>query len=135
MNTENLLKAAAYIRTVPQSKFDMDIWRGTDKNKPQHECKSIGCVIGHCTILDPNIKKAVKKYSLGLSFDYYDWATDFFTLEYDQWEWCFSYVWKNSDNTPEGAALRIEWLINHGLPDNWEKQMNGEAELCYTKKS
>ena len=48
-----------------------------------------------------------------------------------EWDWCFSSRWADIDNTPTGAALRIEWLLNHGLPKDWRKQMVGEAPLCY----
>jgi hypothetical protein len=136
MNTENLIKAAAYIRTVPQEKFDMSVWRDNRSERPENECNSVGCAVGHCTFLDPNIKSVAKRHErLFNGFNFWEWSLEFFDLGNNQWNWCFDYEWGEVDNTPEGAALRIEWLINHGLPDNWEKQMNGEEELCYTLKS
>lgn len=126
MNTENLLKAAAYIRTIPQSKFDMGTYR--QDGTITHECNSVGCAVGHCSVLDTSehFHSIVKGY-----FTWNLWATDFFGLTDNEWTWCFTGCWDRTDNTPEGAALRMEWLINHGLPDNWEQQIDGDEPLCY----
>jgi hypothetical protein len=132
MNTENLLKAAAYIRMVPQEKFDMSFWREDNLEAPINECSSIGCAVGHCTFLDPKIKSIIKRHAkIFDGFNYWKWSLDFFELGDSQWEWCFDWDWVETDNTPEGASLRMEWLVQHGLPDNWKEQMNGDEPLCY----
>ena len=127
MNKENLQRMADYIRTIPQEKFNMVAWRDGDTNK--HECDSVGCVVGHCTVLDKI--ENIPFTSLG-SIDFTRWSEDFtgiYTRE--EWNWCFSDEWHEVDNTPEGAALRIEWLLEKGLPEDWEEQMNSEVPLCY----
>jgi len=91
------------------------------------ECNSVGCIIGHCTALDPN---PLPRWGEG-GIRFCDWAVKFTELVGDEWKWCFSSKWLTTDNTPEGAALRIEWLLNNGLPENWVEQMNGTAPLCY----
>jgi len=48
------------------------------------------------------------------------------------WSWLFSDIWKDSDNTPHGAAKRILWLIQFGVPMDWAKQRDGNAPLCYS---
>ena len=53
--------------------------------------------------------------------------------EADIWDWCFCSAWKATDNSPGGAALRLQWLENHGLPEDWNKQMYGTARLCYVE--
>lgn len=132
MNRHNLERMAHHIRTVPQEKFSMDDFRpfticyyGWDKT----ECDTVGCVIGHCTILSseplPRTDDGIIKFKL---------FSELFTglpVHGPAWCWCFSGLWENTDNTPTGAALRIEWLLNNGLPENWKAQMNGEAPLCY----
>ena len=35
------------------------------------------------------------------------------------------------DNTPQGLAKRSRYLIEHGLPEDWEGQMRGRVPLCY----
>ena len=131
MNKENLQKMADYIRTVPQKKFDMEIYRvGSHKTA---ECGSIGCVIGHCTVLDSEPLPMGAWRSDGEGIDFATWSEKFTGLSTtsDEWDWCFSSGWSHFDNTPEGAAKRIEWLINKGLPKDWFKQMGGENPLCY----
>ena len=129
MNKENLQRMADYIRTIPQGKFDMQVWRNGQEEKA--ECDSVGCVIGHCTVLDAeNIEKFIGFWD---KIDFDTWSEFFTGIDTGsaKWYWCFDADWHYRDNTPEGAALRIEWLIKNGVPENWKSQLNGEAALCY----
>lgn len=46
--------------------------------------------------------------------------------------WCFSAKWAKTDNTPEGAAARIRWVLRHGeIPADGLQQCYGTAPLCY----
>ncbi len=129
MNKENLQKMADYIRTIPEEKFDMRDYRSFD-DKFSTECDSVACVIGHCTVLDKeNILENFIKSSGNICFT--EWSYDFTGIMSNEWYWCFSSYWTDTDNTVEGAARRIEWLINNGLPEDWEKQMHREEKLCY----
>lgn len=134
MNRENLQRMADHIRTVPQELFNMEFYRSGDCKKPK--CGSVGCVIGHCTILDEN---PLPRIAYSNEIDFTVWSEMFTGIEdyQDEWNWCFSSGWADyrTDNTPEGAALRIEWLLNHGLPNDWEYQMCGMADLCYIPKN
>jgi len=127
MNRHNLQRMADYIRTVPQEKFSMDLYRHGREQK--HRCGSVGCVIGHCTILGD---EHIPRHDNG-NIDFETFSEDFTGLDAGRsaWNWCFSDQWHYTDNTPTGAALRIEWLLNNGLPENWDDQMNGRAPLCY----
>jgi hypothetical protein len=130
MNKENLQRMADYIRTVPREKFDMLEFRGGEGKKA--ECDSVGCVIGHCTVLDAeNIKARFTDVDGEIRFAI--WSEEFtgLSLHRSGWDWCFSADWIYIDNTPEGAALRIEWLIENGLPEDADEQMIGAAKLCY----
>ena len=49
----------------------------------------------------------------------------------DERRWVVSGYWAEVDNTREGAALRIDYLIDTGLPENWCEQINGTAPLTY----
>lgn len=128
MNRENLQRMADHIRTVPQEKFEMVEWRSAEYETK--ECGSIGCVIGHCTILD---SKPLPRLHSSNHIDFGEWSEDFTGLDQssDEWEWCFSSSWHEEDNTPDGAALRIEWLLKNGLPTDWKFQMEGALPLCY----
>jgi len=39
--------------------------------------------------------------------------------------------WKFIDNTSKGAAQRIRYFLEYGLPENWKEQMTGKAPLSY----
>jgi len=129
MNRENLQRMADYIKTIPQEKFDMGKYRDTNDIKT-HECNSVGCVIGHCTILDKN-PLPIFKNTDGIRFT--DWSEVFTGLNgaSDEWGWCFASEWYDVDNTPTGAAKRIEWMLDNDLPEDWEEQKDGWNPLCY----
>jgi len=125
MNRENLQKMADYIRTIPQDRFSMKFYRFGQHETP--ECDSVGCIVGHCTILDTNPLPIYRSKAINFN----EWSDQFTLLYGASWAWCFSERWARVDNTSEGAALRIEWLLKHGLPENWYEQLWGIEPLCY----
>jgi len=131
MNRENLKLMANHIRKIPQELFDMRIFREGQLITPK--CNSAGCAVGHCTVLDPN-PDGIPRFGDG-EINFVKWSEIFTSLNDYQWNWCFSWDWRLRDNTPEGAALRIEWLLKKGLPRNWKSQMIGKAPLCYRNKN
>jgi hypothetical protein len=128
MNRENLQRMADYIRTVPQEKFNMEFYR--KGNEKHHKCNSVGCVIGHCTVLD-DFDNIPTLWNDEINFT--EWSTNYtgIALRESEWIWCFDSLWNQTDNTPTGAAHRIEWLLNHGLPEDWFEQMTGKTPLIY----
>lgn len=51
--------------------------------------------------------------------------------ESDAYLWCFASGWVDTDNTPQGAAKRILYMLEHGVPLNYFQQMRGLMALCY----
>jgi hypothetical protein len=129
MNRENLQRMADYVRTIPAEMFSMNFYRLGEK--VSHECGSVGCAIGHCTVLDPRPLPKLSHDSERIDFDIWSEMFTGIKLMSPEWGWCFSKYWYFSDNTPDGAADRIEWLLNRGLPDDWSQQMLGNNPLCY----
>ena len=134
MKRENLQLMANHLKNnvIPEN-FEMDQYRANgDYINPV--CGSVGCTVGNCTVLDTENVMNNFINSDG-RIDFTAWSEDYTGLleaEYEaEWEWCFGCQWIFIDNTPTGAALRIEWLLNHGLPENWMSQMYGREELCY----
>lgn len=128
MNVENLKKMADYVVTIDKEKILMNRFRVTDKKNI--ECDSVGCVIGHCTVLDrENIIKNYLDENYVILF--HKWSLNFTGLRGNEWDWCFGASWYKVDNTPIGASKRINYLLEHGLPKNWYEQMIGEEPLCY----
>jgi len=127
MNRENLNKMADYIETIPQEKFNMATYRTGESIK--HECDTVGCVIGHCTVLDKN--PLPMDYIGDIAF--YAWSKEFTGLDPDSSEWAYLFAseWEDMDNTPTGAASRIRHFLENGLPQDGREQMEGYAPLSY----
>ncbi len=130
MYKENLLKMADYIETIPQEQFNMGTFRFNDKCV-NPECNSVGCIIGHCTILDAeNVINNFMKPSNIINFQ--AWSEEFTGIKGNNtWEYLFSSEWLTSDNTPTGAAKRIRYVVEHGLPDTFFEEMTKGKHLSY----
>jgi len=115
MNKENLLRMANHIETIPQKEFDMGSFR---KGGPSNEfqCNTVGCAIGHCTILDTENIKNNFVYSDG-DINFEAWSKDFTGVRnIELWNHLFGNKWKYVDNTPKGTANRIRHVVKHGFP-------------------
>jgi hypothetical protein len=117
MNVKNLDKLAAYLEGLPSnySHFHMSYFvSGMDGflNSYQHcevplanECGTVACALGHgpaagiCFTPDDN--RSWWQYA----FNHY---TD---GDMDLWNWLFSDRWYSVDNTHQGAAARIRYVL------------------------
>lgn len=129
MNKENLLKMADYIETIPQESFDMSDYRTGQWETP--ECNSVGCIIGHCTVLDKVTAANVKMWDETIDFQLWSYSFTKINVESAEWDYLFHSMWKYADNTPTGAAKRIRYFVENGLPDTWEEEMYRECKLSY----
>jgi len=132
---QNLLKLADYLSKFQETierRFDMSSFdRSRSPHSTQPVCGSVGCAIGHGPYA------GIPKLD-GESWIVY-WQRVFMSPEHfdcsddgtDPWSWCFSEEWASIDNTAAGAAKRIYWLLDHGLPYNADDQLSGNAPLCY----
>lgn len=133
MNRENLKIAADNLRQPLKTGFSMEVFdeTGVTGDSEKIVCGSVGCAIGHTAFVIPKYKNETwLDYSLrvtGLTDNDYEGNS--------AWDWCFSEEWRYVDNTPQGAADRIDWLLEYGLPLNWQEQLFGEAPLCYKVKN
>ena len=110
---------------VDESMIKMSVYRLLLK-RDTHECESVGCVIGHCVILDDlgNIPL------LGEEIHFELWSELFtgLTKSNNKWWWCFGGCWPN-DKTQ--ILLRLKYLIdNKSLPIEWEEH-NERYEVDY----
>jgi len=148
INKSNLRKLAKYLLSLPENykSFDMSLWlRNKRRNRwgeytefapneitkrlndeGEYTCGTAGCAVGHAPLAGIPPK-------LGEDWtDYCDrtlvrWLADFT----DEWQWCFGSEWASVDNTPQGAGKRIMYMLKHGVPVDWQDQMDGDAPLCY----
>lgn len=137
MNTENLLKLATYLLSG-ELKAEFDMISFTDSVLPieqanfKTECGTVGCAAGHGPYA------GIPKHSTETWMEYIYRVFDIANGAYNynsRWVWLFSGTWRYTDNTPQGAAKRILYLIRHGLPDDWEEQMTKCAPLTYLNET
>ena len=121
---QNLIKLAqGLLHGASVSYFHMRFFATNMHGKT---CGAVGCAIGHAPYF------GVYKYK------HEDWREfskrALISDEYsDEWSWCFDSKWSKVDNSRRGAAKRIIWYLQYGLPNDWVKQMMGKSPLCYKK--
>lgn len=114
MYKRNLVRMANYLWNLPQESFGMNIYLknvgGIEIGPDEHECGSIGCVIGHSIYLqDIEGKKG--------DYLWVDVATSIFgedNFSDGYGRFIFSSDWELEDNTPQGAARRIIHVLTGG---------------------
>jgi hypothetical protein len=134
MNRANLEKLAAYLESLPADyeHFSMesylrnadDYFYWTSMADTLQDCGTVACAIGHgpAAGITP------------LPGENWDLYTDrVFELEAYQWSWCFSSSWHQVDNTPQGAAKRIRYMLDHGVPENVDRQKAGRDPYLFAK--
>ena len=116
INYLNLKRMYNYVlENVPEEKINMMDFRHGDLYS--HKCQTVGCVIGHCTILDKweNIPKTKNG-----EIYFEKWSENFTGLDFisNNWNWCFGPRWPNNKKQ---ILLRIKYLIdNQEVPKNWD---------------
>ena len=128
-NARNLRTMCAYLWSGKLiAAFDMGLF----SNGVGHECGTVGCVLGHAASV---IGRSAREGWIGFSDRAFGLRAFGSSHSANCWAWCFSCAWKGTDNTPHGAASRIEWMLERGLPADWERQMYGKSPLCYQQSS
>lgn len=134
----NLRQLATYLSALPDGygQFDMGNYRAKGAivdgaagfPRKLNDCGTVACALGH----GPNagIAPEGSRTWLAYSSDHFISPSQDETEPY--WEWCFSGLWMDSDNTPKGAAARINWMLDHdGIPADWWEQISGDSPLSY----
>jgi hypothetical protein len=134
MNKTNIYNAIQYMKTVDPKWFDMASYR--DGEETTHQCKSVGCIIGHCTILDPN-PLSVHGYSDDIDFS--TWASEFFDLNVCTalWDFIFSSYWAeySKSKSLKQAIRRLKYVYKHGnVPEGWNGDFEKTTLLYYLNK-
>jgi hypothetical protein len=129
---ENLRIMADYVKTRSLDTFGMRNWvvfQGQTKlPNTEHPCGSVCCIVGSA----PALRKKYPQFTPGNLEGWDNYARRIF-LECeddsdceDVYQYLFESDWYNRDNSADGAAARIEYFLEHGLPDNWMDQIGGD---------
>ena len=121
----NLRKLAAKLLAVSESEFDMAFFSDNDEPCDPVRCGTVGCAVGWGPAA--GIEASVN------DDNWWNYSYRVFVPSDDveAWDWCFDADWASVDNTPSGAALRILYLLDKGLPEDSYEQMYGSEPLCY----
>lgn len=119
IHRERLRKLAEYLLTqVPQEKFDMSIYRIWDD--VDHICGSAGCALGWspAIMLGSTFRRYKSRSSSFFQLFSRIISKEYFGIDPDKntWVYLFSGLWSWTDNTPQGAAARILYFLDHGVP-------------------
>ena len=121
---------------ISESEFDLETVAKRIKNGA-NPCGTVACAIGHgpaagISVNDPEIHGwfSYAKVRFG-ALNHWVGSVDENSEGSRLWSWLFASEWHTTDNTVKGAAARIRWYLQHGIPDNWEQQRLGNAPLCY----
>jgi hypothetical protein len=117
MNKENLKLLAEYLLSLPENyeHFDMCVYNddvATDAFNSAG-CGTAACALGHAPYVPGLPSKFICSWAT--------YANEVFDLHINDsaWDWCFNAFWYDEDNTPHGAAKRILYLIEHGMPEGF----------------
>ena len=141
---DNLLKLAAYLKTLKDpSRFDIRAYAfgplceddGTlhddteelplvefvKTNREIPGCGTVCCAIGMTPFVFPEVvQKFVQENEYDAGSYWKGWHSLsqhlFGKMDEGYWAWMFEYFWDRIDNTPEGAALRIEYFVSAKRP-------------------
>ena len=94
------------------------------KGKRVVNCGTVGCAAGH----GPSFGIKAKQ---GEDWDEYI-DRQFGLLTGSPWYWCFDSEWDDIDNTPRGAALRIHYMLDYGIPEDFDIWTPGTSKKLYT---
>lgn len=145
---ENLERLAAYLEALPKSyrHFDMGTFmrhdgeheldpklddQGVMVKDPQRflsDCGTVACAVGHGPAAGiPLGRTFVDRHTTawsGLKSTTIDWdgysGRNFAPHFESAWQWMFGGDWGSIDNTAQGAAARIRYVLKHGdAPDDF----------------
>jgi hypothetical protein len=136
MNRDNLETLAAYLEGLPADyqHFNMNVYVMKDDRLFNYAsgapfagaCGTVACAVGHGPAAGIPAKLEEEWWT--------DYARRVFELKGCENDWCFAGLWVNVDNTPHGAAKRIRYLLDHGLPEDAEYQMYGDAPYLFAQE-
>ena len=130
MNEKNLRKLAKYLEKLPASypHFSMFDYV-SDGTQPQEahefECGTVACAVGHGPAAGIKPKKEE---------GWCEYEDRVFALAKSEWDWCFASEWRITDNTPQGAAKRILYMLEHGVPADYHAQMIGDEPYIFNEE-
>ena len=117
------------LKNVSSSQFNMRIYRDFYK-RTNYECDSVGCAIGHLTILDEKFKTDKDYFRYGKCINFTKWSENYFKLKFSHYVFLFSSGWGQLFPLYDGEKQlvhcieRFDYLIkNKIVPEGFVKNL------------
>jgi hypothetical protein len=127
IDRENLQRLATFLMhgngVSKGVEFNMR-WYMKEERQEEIVCKTSGCAVGFAPFA--GIEKTPFE-----SWNDYCKRTLIESTYDDPWHWCFSADWGMIDNTREGAAKRIQYFLDNGVPsefDSYDAEINSQYD-------
>jgi hypothetical protein len=111
-NLQVLATYLAYADKPEEVKFDMMSYSDPKHSYDSTTCGTTGCAVG----FGPFAGILKEHYETWFSYVKRTLVPQVGSVEFD---WCFSAYWNQVDNTPEGAAKRIQLMLDTGVPNTF----------------
>jgi len=131
MNIENLTTLAYYLSGLPEGYGHFGMYNYSQDRESRfapitrHECGTTACAVGHGPYAGIPIE-------VGEYWPDYSERVFIKGIYAREWEWCFSSSWSEVDDTAHGAAKRILYMLDRGVPNDFDSVGFFSREATYT---
>ena len=108
--------------------FDLERFFQEDLLTKRHECGTSACAIGHFALMRGFYvwQHGVFPIEGSEGMTWADFSTNIIGVsprgnQKRIWHWLFSSYWSDFDNTALGVVARIEYFLEHGVPDEFSE--------------
>jgi hypothetical protein len=152
---QNLATLASYLEKLPADyeHFDMrtyarhlgecdaiedpDALAVSDPEKFFENCGTVACALGHGPAAGIpferhmlNVTEYEGARTVNVRWNVYSDEQFGLTRWSYPWMWCFGGTWVDVDNTVRGAAARLRYFLDSGVPDLFTYHENGSGEIA-----
>lgn len=144
----NLAKLATYLESLPRDYCEhffhmasfatLPLFNGTatasvcpppenlipDTDHTGYKCGAVACAVGHgpAAGIPPLLGESWMGYCLRA------FGTSTAGRNDTAWEWLFSSTWEMTDSTAKGAAARIRYFLDHGVPADYKYMQSSDPD-------
>lgn len=121
----------------PTAAFGMGRFFNDELDKTAHQCGTSACAVGHYAIMrefECTEVSVIDKNLCELSWHKFSEEHIGVASHNEQapiWDWLFSGRWQVYDDTPLGAAARIEYFLENGVPDEFTRQHAFDVDVIF----
>ena len=132
---DNLIRLSRYLKSLPPETKSFDMGTYCFRRSNDSKCPSAACAIGHYAVMEgweaknrgavppPHLEGKVGETLEG-AIPWVQFANEVIGVPYRKGDrhlgdWIFSSEWSDVDNSALGAAARIDYYLEHGIPEKF----------------